>query len=71
MKKILNYLPTLQNIKRFFNVIYYSGFIGWFVLHIYCMTFEQYQITNNEIFTALMFMSFMILDSIDFIKEQK
>ena len=71
MKKILNYLPTLQNIKRFFNVIYYSGFIGWFVLHIYCMTFGQYQITNNEIFTALMFMSFMILDSIDLIKEQK
>ena len=35
------------------------------------MTFEQYQITNNEIFTALMFMSFMILDSIDLIKEQK
>jgi hypothetical protein len=71
MKKILNYFPTWQNIKRFFNVIYYSGFIGWFALHAYTMTFNEYQITNNEIYIALMFMSFMILDSIDLIKEQK
>jgi hypothetical protein len=71
MEKLLNYLPTWQNIKRFFNVIYYSGFIGWFVLHSYFMVVGQYQITNNEIFIALMFMSFMILDSIDLIREKK
>jgi hypothetical protein len=71
MKKILNYLPTWQNIKRFFNVIYYSGFSIWVLLHSYVVAFEQYQITNNEIFTALMFMFFMILDSIDLIKEKK
>ena len=71
MKNLLNYLPSWQNIKRFFNVIYYLGFIGWFVLHSYFMAFGQYQITNNEIFIALMFMSFMILDSIDLIKEKK
>jgi hypothetical protein len=71
MKKILNYLPTFQNIKKYFNVIYYSVFIIWFGLHTYVMTFEKYQITNNEIFTALIFMSFMILDSIHPIKEEK
>jgi hypothetical protein len=71
MKNLLNYLPTWQNIKRLFNVIYYSGFIGWFSLHAYTMAFNEYQITNNEIFIALMFMSFMILDSIDLIKEKK
>jgi hypothetical protein len=71
MKKILNYLPTWQNIKKSFNVVFYSGFIGWFGLHAYFMAFGQYQITDNEIFIALMFMSFMILDSIDLIKEKK
>jgi hypothetical protein len=67
MKNLLNYLPSLESVKMFFNIFYYVAFIVWFLLHLYLMIFNDYQNTNNDLFSALIFITFLMFD----IKDKK
>lgn len=51
-------------------MVYYVGFISWFMLHIYHMSVHNYRITNEDLFIAMMFMCFAILDAIELLKEK-
>jgi hypothetical protein len=68
MKNLLNYLPSWKTTKMFLNIIYYVGFIFWFLSRIYVIIFKpemsQYTsvINNDDIFIALIFITFFILD---------
>ena len=68
MKKLLNYLPSWRTTKMFLNIIYHVGFIFWFLSRIYVMVFKHDDnsltsaIKNDDIFIALIFITFFILD---------
>jgi hypothetical protein len=69
MKKILNYLPNWQNIKRFFNVIYYVAFFFWCFIKTIMVLFTNYVITTNDIFMLLSFIVFFLVDIYDAVKR--
>jgi len=70
MKNLLSYLPSWSSVKAFFNVIYYLGFTSWFGINAYNISFNDYKITNEQLFIAIMFLSFAILDRIGPTKEK-
>jgi hypothetical protein len=70
MKNLLNFLPSWPSVKALFNVIYYLGFIFWFGMNAYNMSFNDCKITNEQLFTAIMFLSFAILDRIEVNKDK-
>lgn len=76
MKNFKNYLPTWRTIKMFLNIVYYVGFIFWFLSRIYVMVFKPVGsfatiITNDDIFIALIFITFFILDIKEEIHKKK
>lgn len=72
MRNLLNYLPSWKTTKMFLNIIYHVGFIFWFLSRIILMILKhntnEYQsvIKNNDLFIALIFLIFFVLD----IKEE-
>lgn len=62
MKNLLRYLPSLESIKMFLDIFYYVSFIVWFLLHLYLMIFADYQNTNNDLFSALVFIVLLMFD---------
>lgn len=77
MKNFKDYLPTWRTTKMFLNIVYYVGFIFWFLSRIYVLVFhsktEQMQsvIKNDDIFIALIFITFFILDVKEEIHKKK
>ena len=70
MKSLLKYLPTWKNIKIFLDVLYYVGFVCWFLMNMYNMIFHNHKVTNEDLFISMMFIFFAILDKIDVTKEK-
>ncbi len=70
MKNLLNFLPTWKLVKTFLNVVYYFSVIGWFLLKSIMIIFANYNCTTNDIFQALMFISFFLVDIYDAIKNK-
>ena len=70
MKTLLNYLPSLKSLRVFFNVLYYLGFIGWFLMNTYNILLHNHKITNEDLFISMLFIFFAILDKIDTTKEK-
>jgi hypothetical protein len=67
MKNLLNYLPSWKTTKMFLNIIYHVGFIFWFLTKMILIIInDKYLINNNDIFIALIFLIFFVLD----IKEE-
>jgi hypothetical protein len=68
MKNLLNYLPSWKTTKMFLNILYYVGFIFWFLSRIFVIVFKPVEnhfvhvINNDDIFIALIFITFFILD---------
>lgn len=62
MKKLLEYLPSFRTIRLFFDLIYYFGFLGWFMMKSILIASVNYVVTTNDIFLALMFVGFTLLD---------
>jgi hypothetical protein len=76
MKNLLNYLPNWKTIKIFLNVIYNVGFIFWFLSRIYVIAFKPVGssaavITNDDIFIALIFIAFFVLDIKEVVVNKK
>jgi hypothetical protein len=74
MKNLLKYLPTWKTMKLFLNIVYYVGFFFWFIAKMIYLTFnDNYLINNNDIFIAIFFIVFFLLDikdSLDYYKNK-
>ena len=68
MKNLLNYLPSWKTTKMFLNIIYHVCFVFWLLSRVYLMVFKHESneltsvIKNDDIFIALVFITFFILD---------
>jgi hypothetical protein len=72
MKNLLKYLFTWKTIKLFLNIVYYVGFFFWFLAKMMYLTFnDNYLINNNDIFIALFFITFFLLDIKDALNYYK
>jgi hypothetical protein len=63
VNKMRKFIPSWKTIKLFLNIIYYVGFIFWFLTKMILLTFnENHHVDNNDIFIAMFFITFFILD---------
>jgi hypothetical protein len=71
MKNLLNYFPSWTSVRTFFNVFYYVAILIFLIKKIIMMTFYDYIITTNDIFTGIAFLAFYIFDVHDDLKKIK
>jgi hypothetical protein len=69
MKKLLNYLPSWNSIKRFLSAVFYGTFMILFFMKVISITFFNYVVSNNDVFMALMFIALFLLDIYDAMKK--
>jgi hypothetical protein len=69
MKKLLNFLSAWKNVRTVFNILYYFVFFFWFFVKTIMMAFSNYIVTTNDIFMAMTFIVFFLVDIYDAIKK--